>query len=70
MKNTEIKHTTSFILKKYSEFPVTDKKDKKAHGIGLSNIKNTAEKYHGGVDWSVENKKFTLTVMLQNESRQ
>ena len=56
--------------KKYSEFPVTDKKDKKAHGIGLSNIKNTAEKYHGGVDWSVENKKFTLTVMLQNERRE
>ena len=55
--------------KKYSEFPVTDKKDKKAHGIGLSNIKNTAEKYHGGVDWIAENKKFTLTVMLQNESR-
>ncbi len=42
--------------KKYSEFPVTDKKDKKAHGIGLSNIKNTAEKYHGGVDWIAENK--------------
>ncbi len=55
--------------KKYSEFPVTDKKDKKAHGIGLSNIKNTAEKYHGGVDWTAENKKFTLTVMLQNERR-
>ena len=55
--------------KKYSEFPVTDKKDKKAHGIGLSNIKNTAEKYHGGVDWFAENKKFTLTVMLQNERR-
>ena len=55
--------------KKYSEFPLTDKKDKKAHGIGLSNIKNTAEKYHGGVDWIAENKKFTLTVMLQNERR-
>lgn len=55
------------IRKKYSEFPITDKKDKEAHGIGLSNIKKTAEKYHGGVDWSVENKKFTLTIMLQNE---
>ena len=55
------------ILKKqYSEFPITDKSDKKTHGIGLTNIKNTAEKYHGGVDWAVENKKFILTVMLQN----
>lgn len=43
------------------------KADKKEHGIGLNNIKNTAQKYYGGVDWSVENKKFTLTVMLQNE---
>lgn len=57
------------IRKKYAEFPVTDKKDKKAHGIGLSNINNTAEKYHGGVDWSAHNKKFTLTIMLQNERR-
>ena len=58
------------IRKKYSEFPVTDKKDKKSHGIGLSNIKNTAEKYHGCVDWAVENKIFTLTIMLQNERRE
>ena len=54
------------IRKKNSEFPITDKKDKKSHGIGLSNIKNTALKYNGGLDWSVENRKFTLTVMLQN----
>ena len=54
------------ITKKYSEFPMTDKKDEGAHGIGFSNMKNTALKYHGGVDWSVENKKFILTVMLQN----
>ena len=55
------------IRKKHSEFPVTDKQDKNVHGIGLSNIKNTAQKYHGGVDWTVENKKFILTIMLQNE---
>lgn len=55
------------IREKNSEFPITDKADKKEHGIGLNNIKNTAQKYYGGVDWSVENKKFTLTVMLQNE---
>ena len=54
------------VRKKNSEFPITDKKDKKFHGIGLSNIKNTAVKYHGGVDWSASNRKFTLTVMLQN----
>jgi len=58
------------IRKNYSEFPITDKSDKKTHGIGLSNIKKTAEKYHGAVDWSVENKKFILTVMLQNERKE
>ncbi len=55
------------IKRKQSEFPATDKADKKAHGMGLMNIKNTAEKYHGAVDWSVDNKVFTLTVMMKNE---
>ena len=55
------------IRKKGAEFPATTKPDKKVHGIGLTNIKNTAEKYHGGVEWKVKNKVFTLTVMLKNE---
>ena len=55
------------IRKRQSEFPATDKADKEAHGIGLANVKSAAEKYHGGVDWSVDNKVFTLSVMLQNE---
>ena len=55
------------IRKKGAEFPATTKSDRKVHGIGLTNIKNTADKYHGGVDWEVSNKIFTLTVMLKNE---
>ena len=55
------------IRRQGAEFPATTKPDKKVHGIGLTNIKNTAEKYHGGVDWAVKNKVFTLTVMLKNE---
>ena len=66
-----IEITNSFdgnvIRKRQAEFPVTDKADKEAHGIGLSNIKNAAGKYHGAVDWSVNNKVFTLSVMMQNE---
>lgn len=57
------------LKKKKSEFPATDKSDKKAHGIGLANIKHTAEKYHGAVDWSVDDKVFTLSVMMKNERR-
>ena len=68
-----IEITNSFdgnvIRKRQAEFPVTDKADKEAHGIGLSNIKNAAGKYHGAVDWSVNNKVFTLSVMMQNERR-
>lgn len=49
-----------------SEFPVTNKTNKEAHGIGLMNIKNAAEKYHGAVDWSVDGQVFILSVMMQN----
>lgn len=55
------------IRKREGEFPVTTKADKKLHGIGLTNIKNTVEKYHGAVDWSADHKVFTLSVMLKNE---
>lgn len=55
------------IRKRQAEFPVTDKVDKEAHGIGLSNIKSAAGKYHGAIEWSANNKVFTLSIMLQNE---
>lgn len=55
------------IRKRESEFPMTDKNDSEAHGIGLYNIKNSAEKYHGAVDWNVRGRVFVLTVMLRNE---
>lgn len=55
------------VKKKQSEFPVTDKTDKRAHGIGFLNIKHTAEKYHGAVDWSVDGKVFILSVMMKDE---
>ena len=51
--------------KKQSEFPVTEKSDNRAHGMGLANIKHTAEKYHGGVDWTAEGKVFMLSVMMK-----
>lgn len=56
------------VIKKQSDFPVTDKPDKKAHGMGFLNMKRTAEKYHGAVDWSVNGKVFVLSVMMKNES--
>ena len=46
------------------ELPATTKADRENHGFGLVNIKNTAEKYGGGVEISCKDGVFTLTVML------
>lgn len=48
------------------DFPATSKGDKKSHGIGLSNIKSTAEKYQGTMDYKVAGKVFLLSVMMKN----
>lgn len=42
------------VRKPLEEFPVTDKPDKENHGMGLVNIKNTIEKYHGTMDYMVK----------------
>lgn len=60
----------SLIKKQKSEFPATDKEDNLVHGMGLINIKNAVEKYHGAVDWSVNNQIFTLSIMMKNERRE
>lgn len=49
-----------------SGFPLTSKKEAAEHGIGFPNMRTTAEKYHGAVDWRAENGQFILTVMMQN----
>lgn len=54
------------IMTGQSGFPVTKKKDKDLHGVGLENIKSAAEKYQGAVDWTAEGGVFTLLVMLKN----
>ena len=58
------------VRKPQSEFPVTDKSDRKSHGIGLANIKSTAEKYQGAVDFKVSGSVFILSVMMKNERRE
>ena len=42
----------------------TTKPNSSEHGFGLVNIKNTAENYHGGIDFSFDEREFTLSVML------
>ncbi len=57
------------VLKAKEEFPITDKADKKSHGIGLANIKSTAEKYQGTMDFKVKGRVFILSVMMKIERR-
>ena len=52
------------------EFPMTDKADRENHGIGLANIKSTAEKYQGTMDFKVKGRVFILSVMMKNERRE
>lgn len=55
-------------LRPGEELPMTDKADKTAHGIGLFNIKSTAEKYGGTMDFQIRDKVFILSVMMKNEN--
>ena len=58
------------VRRRQEEFPLTDKADKKSHGIGLANIKSTAEKYQGTMDFKVNGRVFILSVMMKNERRE
>ena len=57
------------VRRRQEEFPITDKADKKSHGIGLANIKSTAEKYQGTMDFRVKDRVFILSVMMKNERK-
>lgn len=57
------------LRRRQDEFPVTDKADRENHGVGLANIKSTAEKYQGTMDFKVNGRVFILSVMMKNERR-
>lgn len=61
----------SVTMDKETGLPVTNKKDKRLHGIGLSNIQKCARKYMGDVDIEVHleggRKRFVLTVMMNGK---
>lgn len=65
----EVKNTFNgkLLVEKSSEFPISDKNYGEIHGMGLSNIKYAAEKYHGAVKWEAKGMIFVLSVMLMND---
>ncbi len=62
-----IRRCASGMERRLREFPTTEKADKSLHGIGLANIKGTAEKYQGTMDFKTEGKVFILSVMMKNQ---
>lgn len=57
------------VRKPQAEFLITDKPDRENHGIGLANIKNTVEKYHGTMDYMVKGRVFILSMMMKNNAQ-
>ncbi len=45
----------------------TKREDTPMHGIGLSNVRRTAEKYLGGMEINLDGQLFQVTVMLQEQ---
>lgn len=58
----------NLLWKQNSDLPITTKKEKSLHGLGLENIRRTAKKYQGEIEICVAEKAkekiFQLTVML------
>ncbi len=62
------------IFDKNTNLPISTKENVSGkltflHGIGLSNVKREAAKYLGNMDIKVKRKEFSVTVLLQERSR-
>ncbi|MDQ9825894.1 GHKL domain-containing protein, partial [Acinetobacter sp. 163] len=43
---------------------ITDKKDSFLHGIGISSIRNSVEKYNGNVEIKIEENRFVMIIYI------
>lgn len=64
----EVENNFDGALNFENELPVTTKADKNLHGLGLRNIKRTAQKYLGDIDIKIDGQNFRLTVMLYQKN--
>lgn len=51
-----------------TELPVTTKKNRRLHGLGLKSVRKTVKKYNGDIAFDYDNKTktFIVTVMIEN----
>lgn len=49
---------------KKSHLPISSKEDKRNHGIGLRNVKETIERNHGTFSWECKNGEFKVAITL------
>ena len=52
------------VIKWQNEMIITNKSDKKCHGIGIKNIRNAIEKYNGVLDIFCENSIFNTNIII------
>ena len=45
-------------------FIESSKRDKKRHGIGLTNVARVVERYHGDVVWTAKAREFTVNLLM------
>lgn len=58
---------SSNLLLDEAELPVSKKKDKKNHGIGIKNVKETIERNEGSLQLTADGKVFSAVVTLKND---
>lgn len=62
----EIVNTKSNVICEKKGQLLTDKEDKKAHGLGISSVREIVEKYGGTMDISYTDDEFRVTILISN----
>lgn len=57
-------YSNEIFIDSESGLPITTKQSGQGHGLGLANIRKTAQKYYGDIDIEYDEKYFVLCVML------
>ena len=62
-----VENSLSLASKNKDNLLLTEKEDKKNHGLGLNNVRKTVEENNGKIDIIYDKQKFKATVTLKNK---